>query len=97
MYDIRRKECFKSKCIEHASKACNGEPRIKYSVENVGENKFWGEFDFEANRRSDISKYFLFVNWCSIDDLGLAMLVSQVRSLVKAYLRLNKVMTENLG
>ena len=58
MYDIRRKEWFKSKCIEHASKACNGEPRIKYSVENVGENKLWGEFDFEANRRSDISKYF---------------------------------------
>ena len=95
VYNIRGKEYFKWECIEEASKVCHGKPRIYYFVEDIGENKLWGEF--EANRLSDISKYFLVVDWCNIEDFGLAMLMGHVRGLTEAYLRLNKAMRENWG
>ena len=47
VYDIRRKLYFKSKCIEGASKACIGKPRIYYFVEDIGKNKL--RVKFEAN------------------------------------------------
>ena len=65
---------------------CNGKPHIYYFVDNVGENKLRGKF--EANRFSDISKYLLVVEWRNIGNFGVAM--GYVRSLMDAYLRLNK-------
>ena len=81
--------------MEGASKACIGKPRIYYFVEDMGKNKMRGKF--EANWLSDISKYFLVINWCNIENFGLAMIMGHVRGLIEAYLRLNKPMRDNWG
>ena len=47
VYDIRRKEYFKSKDMEEASNACNGKHHIYYFIEYRRVNKLCGEF--EAN------------------------------------------------
>ena len=67
---------------------------LLYFVEDIGKNKLRGKFE-TINWLSDISKYFLVIDWCSIEDFGLAMLMGHVRGLIEAYLRLNKAMREN--
>ena len=69
--------------MEEASKACDKKPCVYYFVENTNKNKLRGEF--EANRLHEISKYFLVVDWCNIEDFELAMLMGHVRSLIEAY------------
>ena len=63
--------------MEEASNACNGKHRIYYFIEYRRVNKLCGEF--EANPLSDILKYSLVVDWCNIEDFGLAMLEVSLR------------------
>ena len=56
---------------------CNGKHRMYYFVEDIGERKLCGDFD--TYRLSDLSKYFLDVNWCIIEDFGLAMLMVMLK------------------
>ena len=72
LYRRIRKEHFKSKCIEGASKACYGKLRIYYFVLDIGENKLQGKC--EANCLSDNKKHFLVVDWRNIEGSGMSML-----------------------
>ena len=62
----------------------NGKSRIYYFVGEIRVKNLWGEF--ETNLLSNVSKYYIVVDYGDMEYFGQALFIGHLGSLIEAYL-----------